>query len=69
MKLVDWLKEGFADKASTFWGGTALGVGVVLVATAFIAPDAYEHVKDAILTAGELLMLGGVGGVLWREKK
>lgn len=66
--MIEWFKEGMADKASTFWGATALLVGLVLVATAFLAPDAYEHVKDAILTGGELLMLGGVGGVLWRKK-
>lgn len=66
--MIEWLKAGLADKASTFWGAFALGVGVVLVGTAFLAPDAYANVKDAVLTFGEILMLGGVGGVLWRKQ-
>ncbi len=66
--MIDWLKAGLADKASTFWGATALVVGLVLIATAFLAPDAYANVKDAVLTSGELLMAGGVGGVLWRKQ-
>jgi len=66
--MIEWLKAGFADKASTFWGATALGVGIVLVGTAFIAPEAYSNVKDAVLTSGELLMAGGIGGVLWRKQ-
>ena len=65
--MFEWLKAGLADRASTFWGATALFVGLVLIATALGAPDAYEHVKDAVMTAGELLMVGGVGGVLWRK--
>lgn len=65
--MIEWLKTGLADRASTFWGATALLVGIALIATALFAPDAYEHVKDAIMTAGELLMAGGVGGILWRK--
>jgi hypothetical protein len=66
--MTEWLKAGLADKVSTFWGAAALGVGVVLVGTAFFAPDVYSNVKDAVLTSGELLMMGGVGGVLWRKQ-
>lgn len=66
--MIEWLKAGFADKASTFWGATALLFGTILVGTAFLAPDAYANVKDAVLTSGELLMAGGVGGVLWRKQ-
>ncbi len=66
--MMEWFKDGLAHKASTFWGAAALIVGTALIGAAFLAPDSYEQVKDAVLTFGELLMAGGVAGVVYRKK-
>lgn len=65
--MIEWLRNRLSER-STHVGLVAIGLAAVVLTAAITAPDRFEQVKEAATWIAEMLFVGGIGGVLWKDK-